>query len=83
MIIINFEKKKKVPLTNKGFEPNAIQESCHVYRKIFEDKYADDKKYHLVRDRCFDAAKYRGAEYSLCNLKYSIPNYIPIAFIMN
>ena len=44
-------------LTKKDFESNAIQENCHTGRKKFEDKYTDDKKYHLVRERCFDIVK--------------------------
>ena len=39
-----------------------------------------DKKYHKVRDHCHYTGEYRGAAHSICNLKYSIPKNISIAF---
>ena len=33
-----------------------------------------------VRDHCHYTGKYRGAVHSICNLKYSVPKKIPIAF---
>ena len=39
-----------------------------------------DKKYCDVRDHCHFTGEYRGAAYSICNLKYILPKRIPIAF---
>ena len=39
-----------------------------------------DKEYHKVRDHCHYTGEYRGAAHSICNLKYSVPKKIPIAF---
>ena len=39
-----------------------------------------DKKYRKVRDHCHYTEEYRSASHSICNLKYSIPEKIPIAF---
>ena len=39
-----------------------------------------DKKCRKVRDHCHYAEKYKGAEHSICNLKYSLPKKILIAF---
>ena len=47
---------------------------------IFVKKYLKDKKYCKVRDHCHYTGEYRGAAHSLCNLKYSVPKKIPIAF---
>ena len=33
-----------------------------------------------VRDHCHYSGIYRGAAYSLCNLQYKIPSYIPVIF---
>ena len=33
-----------------------------------------------VRDHCHYTSEYRGAAHSICNLKYSVPKEIPIAF---
>ena len=38
------------------------------------------KKNHKVRDYCYYAGQYRGSAHSICNLKYSLPKDIPIAF---
>ena len=45
MKIINVKKKEMIPLTHTVLESCAVlsQESCHVCKKKFEDKYANDK----------------------------------------
>ena len=39
-----------------------------------------DKKYCKVRDHCHYTGEYRGDGHSICNLKYSLPKKILIAF---
>ena len=39
-----------------------------------------DKKYWKVRDHCHYTGEYRGAAYSIGNLKYIVPKKIPIVF---
>ena len=39
-----------------------------------------DKKYRKVRDLCHYPGEYRRAAHSICNLKYSVPNKIPMVF---
>ena len=39
-----------------------------------------DKKYHKVRDHYCYTGEYRSAAHSICNLKYSVPKRIHIAF---
>ena len=34
-----------MPLRSKKHESCASQEICHIYKKRFKDKYADNKKY--------------------------------------
>ena len=53
---------------------------CYICRDKFEIEYAKDKKYRKVRDHCHYTEEYRGAAHSICNLKYSVPKKIPIAF---
>ena len=38
------------------------------------------KKYCKVRDHCYYTGEYGGNVHSICNLKYSVPKKIPIAF---
>ena len=33
-----------------------------------------------VRDHCHITGEFRGAAYSLCNLRYQIPSFIPVVF---
>ena len=37
-------------------------------------------KYRKIRDYCHYSGKYRGAAYSICNLKFKVPNKIPVVF---
>ena len=39
-----------------------------------------DTKYCQVRDHCHCTGEYRGAAYSICSLKYSVPGDISIDF---
>ena len=38
------------------------------------------KKYCKLRDHCYYAEEQRGLAHSICNLKYSVPKKISIAF---
>ena len=48
---------------------------CYICKENIKDKYAKDKKYCKVRDHYYTDG-YRGAAYSICNSKYSIPKEI-------
>ena len=50
-------------------------ETCHICFKPF-----DDPMNRKVRDHCHYTGLYRGAAHNNCNLKYRIPNHIPIVF---
>ena len=47
---------------------------------VIGNKYLKDKKYLKVRHQCHYTGEYRGAAHSICDLKYSVPKKIPIAF---
>ena len=51
-----------------------------ICEEKFENKYLKDKKYRKVRDHSRSTGEYRGAMHSTCNLKYSVPERIPIVF---
>ena len=50
-----------------------------LHKKI-KNEYVKDRKLGKVRDNCHSTVKYGGAAHSICNLKYSVPTKIPIAF---
>ena len=74
--IINYEKKKMIPLTTEENIYHNKEEICYICRKEFDKS---DKK-HKVRDHCRYMGKYRGAAHNICNLRYKIPKEIPIVF---
>ena len=45
---------------------------------IIKNSHLKDKKCHKSRDNCHFKGEYRGAAYSICNLKYFVPKTIPI-----
>ena len=64
--IINYEKKKMIPLTTKEELNHNKQKICYICEKEFDIK---DKKHHKVRDHCHYTGKYRGAAHNICNLR--------------
>ena len=52
----------------------------YICKKKFENKNVIDKKYRKVRDHCDYTGEHSGSSHSICNLKYSVPKQIPIAF---
>ena len=53
---------------------------CYIYGKRFLKIFANDKNYQKVRDHCHFAGNYRGAAHSICNLRFHMPNEIPLVF---
>ena len=80
MKIINFEKKKMKILTNKQQKWYENAKNCYICKENFEDRYAKDKKYLKVRDHYHYIGEYRGAAHRICNVKFSVPDEILVAF---
>ena len=75
--IINYEKKKIIPLTTEEKIYHNKQKICYICKKEFNN---NDKKNYKVRDHCHYTGKYRGAAHNICNLRYTVPKEIPIVF---
>ena len=75
--IINYEKKKMIPLTTKEKIYHNKQKICYVCKKEFNN---NDKKNYKVRDHCHYTGKYRGAVHNICNLRYKVSKEISIVF---
>ena len=71
--LINFKKKKMILLTKEQQESFENVKICYICKEKLKNKYVKDKKYCKFRNRCHYTAEYRGAAYSICNLKYSAP----------
>ena len=75
--IINYEKKKMIPLTTKEEIYYNKQKICYIGKKEFNN---NDKKQQKVRNHCRYTGKYRGAAHNICNLRYKLPKEIPVVF---
>ena len=75
--IINYEKKKMIPLTTEEKVHYNKQKICYICKKELD---ISNKKHHKVRDHCHYTGKYRGAIHNICNLRYKVPKEIPIVF---
>ena len=80
MKIINFKKKKMEFLTKEQQKSYENAKICYISKEKFENNYLKDKKYCKVRYHFPYTGEYRGAAHSICNLKFSVPKKIPIAF---
>ena len=73
-----FWKKKPLLLTE---ESKSYQEAnvCSICGKRIL-KLCKSANYRKVRDYCHYSSKYRGAAHSICNLKFNVPNKVPLDF---
>ena len=84
--IINYEKKKIIPLTKEGKINYNDKKVCYICKKEFDtidttkSSSLEHKKNYKVRDHCHYTGKYRGAAHNICNLRYKVPNEIPVVF---
>ena len=67
-------KKLMDKLTKEQTVEFVTAKGCHICFKKFSPK---DRK---VIDHCHYTGKYRRAAHSSCNLRYRIPDYIPVVF---
>lgn len=67
-------KKSMIKLTDEENELFDKSEKCYMCDKFFKDK--NEK----VRDHCHITGKYRGVAHKKCNIKYQVPNFLPILF---
>ena len=78
--IINFDKKKMLPLTKKELKLHQDATACYICGKTFLKKFAKDKNYKKVRDHYHFTGKYRGIAHSICNSKFNMHSKIPVVF---
>ena len=65
-------------ITKEQQESYENSKICYICNKKFENKYLKDEKYRKVGDHCHYTGEYVSAAHSKCNLKYGVPNEIPI-----
>ena len=67
-------------LTNKELKAHKDTKICYICGKYFIKKLSRVINYQKVRDHCHYTGKYRGPANSICNLKFNVPNEIPVVF---
>ena len=77
--IIDFEKKKMLPLTKEELKSHQDAKVCYICGKRFLNNFVN-KNYWKVRDHYHFTGKCRGAAHSMCNLRFNMPNGIPLVF---
>ena len=75
--IINYEKKKIIPLTTEEKINCNDQKVFYICEKEFD---TIDKKNYKVRNHCHYTGKYRGAAHNVCNLRDKVLKEIPVVF---
>ena len=75
--IINYGKKKMIPLTTEEKIFHNKQKICYISKKEINN---NEKKNYKVRDHYHYKGKYRGAAHNICNLRHKVPKEIPIVF---
>ena len=60
-------------LTNQHQKPYENAKIYYICNGTLEDEYAKHRKYCKIRDHCHCTGEDRGASYSICNRKHSIP----------
>ena len=70
-----FPQRPMTGLTDVLKREHKAAEKCHICLKKL-----NDPKNKKIRDHCHYTGEYRGAAHNNCNLKYKIPDYIPIVF---
>ena len=70
----SFPERPMKPLTKSQLKEYKRATKCHICFKPFSEKK------RKVRNHCHYNGLYRGAAHSPCNLKYKIPNYMPVIF---
>ena len=70
-----FPQQPMTELTDVLKREHEAAEKCHICLKEFNEPNNKKVRYH-----CHYTGLYRGAAHNNCNLKYRIPDYIPIVF---
>ena len=74
-----FWKEKHVTINKKRIKITRWRKQCYIWGKGIQ-KNVKDINYRKVRHHCHYTGKYRGAAHSICNLKFKVPNEIPVFF---
>ena len=72
------EKEKNVAFNKQRVKAHEDAKICYIWGKYFINKLFRDINYPKIRDYCYYTGKYRGPAHSIYNLKFNVPNEIPV-----
>ena len=78
--VINFEIKKMLPLKKEELNHIKMQRYDIFVKKRILKKLCKSISYREVEHHCHYTCKYRGAAHSISNLKFNVPQEIPVVF---
>ena len=67
-------------ITKEELKSHQDAKVCYICEKKILKKLTKSINYWKVRDHCDYTGKYSGAGYNICNLKFNLPNEIPVFF---
>ena len=73
--IIDFEKKKKLPLSKEELKSCQYAKVCYICGKRILKKVSKSINYQKVRDHCHYTGKYRGAAHSIFLSRKGVYSY--------
>ena len=79
-LIDDFENKKMLPLTKEEFKLHQDTRNCYFCRKRILQNLVENKNSPKVTYHRISTSKHRGSAHSTCNLKFNVPNEIPVVF---
>ena len=78
--IIDFEKKKMLPLKKEELRSHKNARNCYICGKRILKKLSKSINYRKFIDHCYYTGKYRGAAHSICNLKFNVLIEVSVIF---
>ena len=81
-IYLILKRKKILPLSKEKLKVHQDARNCYICRKRILNplKLAKSKNYCKIRYHCHYSGIYTGAAHIICNLKFNVPNDVPVVF---
>ena len=69
-----------LPLTKEELKSHQDAKVCYICGKRILKKLSKSINYWKIRDHCHFTGKYSDTAHGICNLKFNVPNEIPVVF---
>ena len=69
-----------LPLTKEELKSHQDAKVCYICGKRILKKLSKSINYWKIKDHCHFTGKYSGTAHGICDLKFNVPNEIPVVF---